>query len=204
MRNMSRKKAFTLIEILVVIGIIALLAAILFPVLSRARERARTTNCASNEKQIALSLIQYTQDNDRRFPPLNDTGTDGWSVVIGIREPNVFQCPSEEQAPADGYTDYWLNSDLMGVSNVRVRYPSNTILIGDGDAGPTGYNLAAQADATTTPPIQAWDVNADYTQRHFDGANYAFADGHVKWLKADSITTTDVAKGDNFAFRIKP
>lgn len=204
MRNMSQKKAFTLIEILVVIGIIALLAAILFPVLSSARERARSTNCMSNQKQIALALIQYTQDYGRLFPSLNDAGTDGWSVAIGIREPNIFQCPSEEQEAVDGYTDYWMNTELMGVSDVRVRYPANTILIGDGDAGPTGYNLAAEADGAHTPPIQAWDPEAGYTQRHFDGANYSFADGHAKWLKADSITIDDVASGSNFAFRIKP
>lgn len=202
MHYSSEKKAFTLIEILVVIGIIALLAAILFPVLSSAREKARATTCLSNEKQIALSLVQYTQDYGRRFPPLSETGADGWSVAIGIREQNIFQCPSEGQDPVDGYTDYWMNSDLLGLSDVRVRYPANTILIGDGDAGPTGYNLAAEADATSIPPIQAWSPTDDYTQRHFDGANYAFADGHVKWLKADSITTEDAAAGNNFAFRL--
>jgi len=206
MSNLSQRKAFTLIEILVVIGIIALLAAILFPILSRARERARSTNCMSNQKQIALSLIQYTQDNGRRFPPANDPDpdaeTDGWAARLNLVG-QIFQCPSEEQDATDGYTDYWMNSDLLGLSDVRVRYPSNTILIADGDAGPTGYNLAAEADATSVPPIQAWDPEASYTKRHFDGANYAFADGHVKWLKSSNIDTECIASSDNFAFRIR-
>lgn len=205
MRHLPRKKAFTLIEILVVIGIIALLAAILFPVLSSARERARTSSCLNNEKQIAMALSQYTQDYARRFPinpvcvdPSDPAKNlcDGWAYNIGPTLKDVFQCPSEEQAAVDGYTDYWLNSELMGVSNVRIRYPSNTILIGDGDAGAPTSNMSP----TSLPP---WDANAGYTERHFDGANYAFVDGHVKWLKSDSITVDDAAAGNNFAFRIK-
>ena len=65
-----RQKGFTLIELLVVIAIIAILAAILFPVFSAAREKARQTMCASNEKQLALAMVQYVQDNDEMFPGL--------------------------------------------------------------------------------------------------------------------------------------
>lgn len=64
----SRSAGFTLIELLVVISIIALLAAILFPVFARVREKARQTSCASNLKQIALGFQQYQQDYDGRFP----------------------------------------------------------------------------------------------------------------------------------------
>jgi prepilin-type N-terminal cleavage/methylation domain-containing protein/prepilin-type processing-associated H-X9-DG protein len=65
---MRNRKAFTLIELLVVIAIIAILAAILFPVFAAAREKARQATCASNEKQICLSLIAYSQDFDEQFP----------------------------------------------------------------------------------------------------------------------------------------
>ena len=58
------KKAFTLIELLVVIAIIAILAAILFPVFAQARDKARYASCLSNEKQIGLGLMMYTQDYD--------------------------------------------------------------------------------------------------------------------------------------------
>lgn len=64
-----RRKGFTLIELLVVVAIIAVLAAILFPVFARARENARRASCMSNMKQIGLGLMQYTQDNDERYPP---------------------------------------------------------------------------------------------------------------------------------------
>jgi prepilin-type N-terminal cleavage/methylation domain-containing protein/prepilin-type processing-associated H-X9-DG protein len=69
-KNSKTKRGFTLIELLVVIAIIAILAAILFPVFARARENARRTTCVSNLKQMALGVMQYTQDNDERYPPI--------------------------------------------------------------------------------------------------------------------------------------
>jgi prepilin-type N-terminal cleavage/methylation domain-containing protein/prepilin-type processing-associated H-X9-DG protein len=63
----ATRRGFTLIELLVVIAIIAILAAILFPVFAQAREKARAISCVSNEKQIALAIIQYTQDNDEKY-----------------------------------------------------------------------------------------------------------------------------------------
>lgn len=63
----SRRGAFTLIEILVVIGIIALLAALLFPAFARARESARQTNCASNLKDVYFAVNLYYQDT-KRYP----------------------------------------------------------------------------------------------------------------------------------------
>jgi prepilin-type N-terminal cleavage/methylation domain-containing protein/prepilin-type processing-associated H-X9-DG protein len=59
---------FTLIELLVVIAIIAILAAILFPVFAKVREKARQTTCLSNEKQLALVMLEYAQDYDEQFP----------------------------------------------------------------------------------------------------------------------------------------
>jgi prepilin-type N-terminal cleavage/methylation domain-containing protein len=63
-----RGTGFTLIELLVVIAIIAILAAILFPVFSRAREKARQSSCGSNLRQVQLAIAQYAQDYDERHP----------------------------------------------------------------------------------------------------------------------------------------
>ena len=69
---MSRAKplqnAFTLIELLFVVTIIFLLSAVLFPVFSRVREKARSTSCLSNCKQIGLAIMMYAQDSDETLP----------------------------------------------------------------------------------------------------------------------------------------
>lgn len=66
--NYMKKRGFTLIELLVVIAIIAILAAILFPVLSQARESAKQTQCLSNARQVGLANVMYTTDNDGTMP----------------------------------------------------------------------------------------------------------------------------------------
>jgi len=93
----GRANGFTLIELLVVIAIIALLAAILFPVFARAREKARQTQCASNEKQLALGMMQYVQDNDETYPGFANWGFGGdWGTPIlpYTNSTQLLHCPS--------------------------------------------------------------------------------------------------------------
>ena len=71
---------FTLVELLVVIGIIALLIGILLPTLSGATRQARKTACLSNQKQLIMALIMYCQDNKGAFP-----GGPGFANVNGVR-----------------------------------------------------------------------------------------------------------------------
>ena len=61
-------RSFTLIELLIVIAIIAILAAMLLPALNKARERAQTVNCTSQQKQYALACTQYGLDNQEWMP----------------------------------------------------------------------------------------------------------------------------------------
>ena len=87
-----RSHGFTLIELLVVIAIIAILAAILFPVFARARENARRSSCQSNLKQLALGVMQYTQDYDEKFPYVEmQPGTDGMTTSNFILWTDVIQ-----------------------------------------------------------------------------------------------------------------
>lgn len=106
MRNISRK-GFTLIELLVVIAIIAILAAILFPVFSKAREKARQATCTSNLKQVGLAMMQYTQDWDETFPTcdLANAVAGGWNeyhwfwpIAPYLKNINVLHCPQIRSA----------------------------------------------------------------------------------------------------------
>jgi prepilin-type N-terminal cleavage/methylation domain-containing protein/prepilin-type processing-associated H-X9-DG protein len=69
-----RSRAFTLVELLVVIGIIAVLIAILLPTLGAAREQARVTQCASNVRQLCTALVNYATENKGKFPPNINSG----------------------------------------------------------------------------------------------------------------------------------
>ena len=74
-KNRSVRNGFTLIELLVVIAIIAILAAILLPVLARASLRAKATQCMNNQKQISMAGIMYGNDNNDYIVPYDSIGT---------------------------------------------------------------------------------------------------------------------------------
>lgn len=119
MRRTSSRSGFTLIELLVVIAIIAILAAILFPVLAAARERARSTQCLSNLQQLATAMLQYANDNRGSLPeariydcsvPYTDwcgsQSTGGWcdptrgQLWPYLKELGVYACPTDKNQAA--------------------------------------------------------------------------------------------------------
>ncbi|MDR3709808.1 MAG: DUF1559 domain-containing protein [Capsulimonadaceae bacterium] len=112
----SRSGGFTLIELLVVIAIISILAAILFPVFATAREKARSTACLSNLKQLGLAWTQYTQDYDEYVPcGVSDWtfGGSGWASQLYpyVKSAKVFLCPSDTFVQAS--CSYAMNADMV-------------------------------------------------------------------------------------------
>ncbi len=94
-----RRRGFTLLELCFVIMIIAILAAILFPVFARAREAARRASCASNLSQIGAALNLYAQTYDGRYPKRNND----FRPISDYADGGVMYCPSdsEEHVPDD-------------------------------------------------------------------------------------------------------
>jgi prepilin-type processing-associated H-X9-DG protein/prepilin-type N-terminal cleavage/methylation domain-containing protein len=142
MRQPSRQfgRAFTLVELLVVIGIVALLMGLLLPALSEAREQARTVKCLSNLRQLAVAATRYCADNGGSYPAAyytvvrpgvtvsyhwdftttrDATGTTAAAGLLwaGTTNPEIQQCPSfdgRSNTIVDPYTGYNYNTSYIG------------------------------------------------------------------------------------------
>jgi prepilin-type N-terminal cleavage/methylation domain-containing protein len=205
MNSIHKPKGFTLIELLVVIAIIAILAAILFPVFAKAREKARQTSCLSNQKQIALGILQYVQDYDEEFPTIRVMLSNGafidWRSEIYpyVKNAQIFACPSD---PSSGTVANY-QGDCQNVVAVPTGYARYTTDISYawstiGDVGvPDGFSYGINQSAPHLADIQfpstelminesigtctdncVWCWYNDYC--HTMMSNYSLIDGHAK------------------------
>ncbi len=156
MKKLGNGKGFTLIELLLVVGILAILAAILFPVFTSARESARKSTCISNLKQLLLATSMYINDSSDKFPPgvtpekratwTLTTLADFWPSRLDayVKSLNpargltgIYICPSAPRTAPDrrsyGYNAFYLGwavtgRDIQSARASQLTAPSSTIV----------------------------------------------------------------------------
>lgn len=210
--SLRRVRGFSLVELLVTVTIIGLLAALSFPSLNRARERARIAGCASNLSQIGKAMMLYAADNDGCFPPARESGLP-WPMaywpykvnpyLANIKDSNagyyalcfngVMRDPGKKDWNINGPTDYQRISYGMNSFStaeqldIRKRVasidqPSKTMLVSD--------------TAMAYPVLNSAKYLYTYypCQRHFVKDNVLFCDGHVEAVPKDGMDVTFILK----------
>lgn len=196
----KRSAAFTVIELLTVVAILGVLAALLLPWMKRTMETTRQTKCASNLRQVGMAMNLFASDNGERYPAaygdsLNTVSlTWMWQLksYLGLpensmgmsplpRAASVLICPSLKPVTSRD-ASYAINNFMTGNSGRNWRYSrltipqATTIIVSE---------IAANTD--TYSPISGGPV----TRRHpGPSANYLFADSHVENIK-ELIPATD-------------
>jgi prepilin-type N-terminal cleavage/methylation domain-containing protein/prepilin-type processing-associated H-X9-DG protein len=196
-------RGFTLVELLVVIGIIALLIGILLPTLSRARERSKAVVCMSNLKQVYIGLEIYSQNwRGWMFPP--ELGKDPavprdqrWPIHVfkpAVWNPPILKCPSDQLEPVpEGWPldqpengaehSYILNEHLKlkapKFSNkAGGRSDSDVILMGEKVTIEDDYYMELMG--TFAQKVSDFGRLVElYRHGRTNGSNYLFKDGHV-------------------------
>ncbi len=181
-----RRLSFTLVELLVVIAIIAMLAALLLPVLSRAKEAGRATACLSNLRQIGLGLQMYVSDNRNRLPVMRDKLTTtltnelpGPDEVLSncVGTVNVFRCPSDRW-PGD-VAKLFPNAGATFFEQTGSSFSWNNLLNGQDAEHLSAFGM--NFDPHMMPLM--YDKEKFHLPRGESKAqNWLYADGHIKNL----------------------
>lgn len=233
-RQSVRSKAFTLIELLAVVAIIVILAALAFPVLSKTADAGNRAKCAGNLKNLASGVLAYVGENNGKIPYCNYVVPPhgGYSQIPWMRAlapylgfewtdenwrqwtaqkvrkglPAVFYCPSDKGPPETYITpydvSYGINLRVAAVANAavsenlpsslvvaQVPRPAQIILLGD--------SAHEDEDGAFSWRLDNGLVGADFSKRHRGGANIAWFDGHVTYVKGQQLDELRAQRGAN-------
>lgn len=210
-RRVDNSRAFTLIELLTVIAIIGILAAIIIPTVGKVRETAKAARCLSNTREISRALFMYADENKGTLPHPSLAGQFGPGVGqawwFGIdryfqnpanptqtRTQNISRCPSDDTAPSGtGITwSYAMNQNLAktpagtyaaaGLLPVNLRVLHGELSRMVMVAEMGGIPGTASIGALSPAPGTGTGQNSGF-KRHSERANYGFLDGSVKTLR---------------------